>query len=51
MVLTNLYVRRCIPCVMVWWNTFHTPVHSVSFLMDKAFCLMDKAFASWIMNE
>ena len=22
---------------MAWWNTFHTPVHSASFLMDKAF--------------
>jgi hypothetical protein len=22
------------------WNTFHVPIHSVSFLMDKAFCLM-----------
>ena len=22
------------------WNVFHTPVHSASFIMDKAFCLM-----------
>ncbi len=26
---------------MVRWNTFHAPVHSVCFLMDKGFCLMD----------
>ena len=26
---------------MVWWNTFHTPVHSACFLMDKTFCLME----------
>ncbi len=28
---------------MVWWNTFHSPVHvhSVSFLMDKAFCHLE----------
>ena len=26
---------------MARWNTFHTPVHSACFLMDKAFCLME----------
>ena len=26
---------------MVRWNTFDAPVHSVFFLMDKAFCHMD----------
>ena len=26
---------------MARWNTFHTPVHSTCFLMDKAFCLME----------
>ena len=26
---------------MSWWNTFHTPVHSGCFLMDKGFCRME----------
>ena len=26
---------------MSWWNTFHAPVHSAWFLMDKAFCHME----------
>ena len=26
---------------MTRWNTFHTPVHSTCFLVDKVFCLME----------
>ncbi len=26
---------------MVWWNIFHGPVHSASFLMDIEFCHME----------
>ena len=26
---------------MTRWNVFHDPVHSVSFIMDKAFCHME----------
>ena len=26
---------------MARWNAFHAPVHSVCFLMDKAFCHME----------
>ncbi len=26
---------------MTRWNTFHPPVHSDGFLMDKVFCLME----------
>jgi hypothetical protein len=53
LVLDNLYsepidgldesIRKKVHVLfMVWWNsTFHTPVHSPYFLMDKGFCHME----------
>jgi hypothetical protein len=33
--------KRVHAMFMTRWNTFHTPVHSACFLIDKAFCHME----------